>query len=224
VTRWVKRTPLSAGCRSANASLVEAVGWEVAEHFGDVDREIRERESGCVLVDWSHVGKISLRGPGAEREAAALTTPSPLPTPLRARAAGGIALLRLADDEFLILCHPGEEERLLPQLDESRTAVLVQTGGYGALLLAGRRRGEVLERSTAMPLAASTEGLGTVVQTSVHFVPCTILHTATWDLLIQPREYTESLHHALLDVGRAAGLVRAGVGCMPVAFGEDDRR
>jgi heterotetrameric sarcosine oxidase gamma subunit len=220
----VKRTPLSTGNRSANARLVETAGWEVAEHFSDPEGERRGLESECVLVDWSHVGKISLRGPAAESLVAGLASPIPIPAPLRASIRGGLALLRLADDEFLILCPPGQEERLLSRLDESRAAVLVQTGGYGALLLAGPRRGEVLERSTAMRMSAEVEDSNTVVQTSVHFVPCTVLHTATWDLLIQQREYTESLHHALLDVGRVAGLARAGVGCMPVAFGEDDRR
>ncbi len=35
-------------------------------------------------------------------------------------------------------------------------------------------------------------------------------------MLIQSRDYTESLHHALLDVGRQVGLVPAGIGCLPV--------
>ncbi|MCZ6697169.1 MAG: hypothetical protein O7A63_11585 [Acidobacteria bacterium] len=222
MTGLVRRSPLSAVYRSTNASIIETAGWEIAEHFGDAVAERRGLETGSVLVDWSHIGKISLRGPGAEENAARIASTDPLPAPPGALGiANGISgvLLRLAADEFLILCGPGEEHALLIGLDRTRTAVLDQTGGYGALLLAGPRRNEVLERSTAIDLRAGPAAGGSIVQTSVHFVPCTIHSAPNRNILIQSRDYTESLHLALLDVGRPVGLVPAGIGCVPVEFG-----
>ena len=70
----------------------------------------------------------------------------------------------------------------------------------------------------AIDLRAGPAVGGCVVQTTVHFVPCTIYSAAEGDMLIQSRDYTESLHHALLDVGRPVGLVPAGIGCLPVEF------
>ncbi len=221
MTRLVRRSPISAVYRSANASTIETAGWEVAEHFGDVEAERRALGSGSVLVDWSHIGKILLRGPGAEENAGRIASTNGLPVPPGAIGlANGISgvLLRLTADEFLILCAPGDERKVLASLDRSRTAVLDQTGGYGVLLLAGPRRDEVLERSSAIDLRAGPAVGGCVVQTTVHFVPCTIYSTAERDMLIQSRDYTESLHHALLDVGRPVGLVPAGIDCLPVEF------
>lgn len=223
MTRLLKRTPLSGVYRALGVSLTNVAGWELAEHFGDPDREKQALESACVLVDWSHAGKIHLRGREAVREAAKIVGGDGAPGLLEAHAGGGCVLLRLAEDEALLLCEPGQEEHVLSRLDETRTAIVNRSGGYGALLLSGPRRGEVMERSCALDLRPDVVGEGRVFQTGVHFIPCTIYCAPGAYLLVQRRDFTQSLYEALLDVGRSVGLVPAGTGCVPTVFGREVR-
>jgi len=223
MTRLLKRTPLSGVYRKPGVSLTNVAGWEVPGHFGDPDRERQALESACVLVDWSHAGKIQLRGRDAAREAAKIVGGDGTPRVLEARAGGGCVLLRLAEDEVLMLCEPGQEEHVLSGLDGTRIAIVNESGGYGALLLAGPRRGEVMERSCALDLRPDVVGERRVFQTGVHFVPCTIYCAPGAYLLVQRRDFTQSLYESLLDVGRGIGLVQAGTGCVPTVFGREVR-
>lgn len=223
MTPLLRHSPLSSVYRELGVSLTSVAGWEVADHFGDPDGERQALESACVLADWSHAGKIRLRGRDAAREAAKIVGGDSAPGLLEARAGGGCVLLRLAEDEVLLLCEPGQEEYVLSGLDETYTAIVNQSGGYGALLLAGPRRGEVMERSCALDLRPEVVGERRVFQTGVHFIPCTIYCAPGAYLLVQRRDLTQSLYEALLDVGRGIGLLPAGSGRVPTVFGRQAR-
>jgi len=213
MTTLIKRTPLAAVYRARGAAVQNVDGWEVALHFGDPEAERRALADGCVLVDWSHLGKIRIRGADAARQAARLWPGAPDLVPLWAGGDDHLAILRLTADEFLVLCEPARTEQLLEQLDEGESVITDQSGALGALLLGGARRGETIERSAAMDLSARAVGAGRVVQTTVHTVPCTVYRGADWDLYLQTHDYTRSLFDAFLDVG--AGLVPAGLASVP---------
>ena len=56
----IKTSPLSGIYRNHSVKLTEVSGWQIAEHFGDEERDNKHLLHDCVLVDWSHIGKISL--------------------------------------------------------------------------------------------------------------------------------------------------------------------
>jgi heterotetrameric sarcosine oxidase gamma subunit len=207
-----KRTPLAAFQRARGASWGRVADWEVALHVEGAEAEARARAGGAVLVDWSPLAKLSLP---ARRLAAAGEVP-----PRRAACRDGRALLRLTPDEAWLLGAPGDEEGLARWAGAEDARPWELTGAYAALLLAGPRRDEVLERSTALDLRRDRVGPGSVLQSTVHTVPCVLYRCASWDLLLPSRDRAESLFAALLDVGRGVGLVAAGVGTLPIQLEE----
>jgi heterotetrameric sarcosine oxidase gamma subunit len=212
MTTLAKRTPLATFHRARGASWVSVAGWEVAAHVEGPTAEARACSEGAVLIDWSPLAKLSL----ASRQLAPGTE---LP-PRRAACRDGRALLRLAPDEYWLLGAPGDEEGLARWAGAQGARPYELTGAYAALLLAGPRRDEVLERSTALDLRRDRVGPGSVLQSTVHAVPCVLYRSASWDLLLPSRDRAESLHAALLDVGRGVGLVAAGVGTLPIQLEE----
>ena len=45
----------------SGAEIREQSGWRIAEHFGNPQTESAALNKGSLVVDWSHIGKISLR-------------------------------------------------------------------------------------------------------------------------------------------------------------------
>jgi len=215
MTALVKRTPLAARYRAHGAAVTDLDGWEVAVHFGNPDAEVRALAEGAVLVDWSHLGKLRIRGADAAEVAARLLPAAGALAVLRAAGDAALAVLRLVADEFLVLCPPERARELLEAGEGGRSAITDQSGALGALLLGGPQRAAIAERSSEMDLSPRGFRAGHVAQTAVHSVPCTVYRSAHWDLYLQTRDYTESLFAAFLDVGGALGLVPAGIGCMP---------
>ena len=122
---------------------------------------------------------------------------------------------------YLILCQPGMETELLEKFDPQITTVTVQTGSHGCLVLGGPRRDEVLQRSTAVDLRRDKVVAGSVLQSSIHTVGMTLYRTKNFDIMVHPRNLSESLYDALMDVGIGIGMVPGGVATVPVSFEED---
>jgi heterotetrameric sarcosine oxidase gamma subunit len=213
-----KSGPLTAIYRQRGIPLTDLAGWRIAEHFGDPESEKRNLQTGSLLADWSHIGKISLYGRGAAAEAVKMDARAAGLDPLRALGTRDTALLRLVEDEFLILCQAGMEDSVLRRFDEKNTVVLNETGALACFALGGKRRDEVLERSTAMDLRRDRVGIGSTVRTTVHTIPCTIFRTRDLDILVHPRDFSQSLFEGLLDVGQGVGLVPSGIASLPVLF------
>ena len=213
-----KTGPLSTIYRKWGPQITEVSGWKIAEHFGDPELEKNSLETGSVLVDWSHIGKISLFGKGALDEAIKIDHRSKELKPLHAWGNKQTAVLRLAEDEFLILCLPGIEDSILKLLDFQHSAVLNESGGMGCFALGGIRRDEVLERSCAMNLRRDTIGTGSAVQTTIHTIPCTLFRTHNLEIIVHSRDFSQSLFEALMDVGEQVGLIPSGILNLPVSF------
>ena len=198
--------------------MIEVSGWQIAGNFGDTERELENLKRGAVLVDWSHIGKISLSRGNASAAAEKALKGSSKIEPLNSIADSEIAVLRLTNNDYLILCTPGMEKNVLEKIDSKVTTVTNQSGSNGCLVLGGPRRDEVLERSTAVDLRRDRVVAGSVIQSSIHTINMTLYRTNNLDIIVHPRNLTESLYDALMDVGIGVGLVPAGIETIPVSF------
>ena len=216
----IKTSPLSGIYRNHPVKLTEFSGWQIAENFGNAEKELIHLSQGSVLADWSHIGKISLSGSDAAKAAEQAITGASKIEPLRSLSNQDMAALRLTRNDYLILCQSGMETDLLEKIDHKITTVIDQTGAQGCLVLGGPRRDEVLQRSTAMDLRRDRVIAGSVIQSSIHTVSMTLYRTKHFDIIIHPRNLSESLYDALMDVGIGVGLVPCGISTVPVSFEE----
>ena len=214
----IKTSPLSGIYRNHPVNMIEVSGWDIAGNFGDTKRELENLKKGAVLVDWSHIGKISLSRGNASAAAEKALKGSSKIEPLNSIADSEIAVLRLTNNDYLILCNPGMEKNVLEKIDSKVTTVTNQSGANGCLVLGGPRRDEVLERSTAVDLRRDRVVAGSVIQSSIHTINMTLYRTNNLDIIVHPRNLTESLYDALMDVGIGVGLVPAGIETIPVSF------
>jgi len=213
-----KISPLDQAYQQNQAQFITTEGWSIPAHCGNQDKEKAQLETGSVLVDWSHIGKITLRGNDAQAAADHVDSQASSLKPLQSCATDEVAVLRLTQDEFMILCQPEKEAAVVASAQAAQTDVLSHGGGLGCLVLAGKRRDAVIERSSAMNLRGDIVPAGSVVQTTIHAIPCTIYRTSTIDILVHSRDFSESLFEALMDVGHGVGLIPSGVATLPVSF------
>tara|TARA_B100000579_G_scaffold425672_1_gene431726 strand:- start:320 stop:979 length:660 start_codon:yes stop_codon:yes gene_type:complete len=216
-----KISPLSGIYRNYPVNIIEVSGWQIAGNFGDAGKEQEYLKKGAVLVDWSHIGKISLSRGDAAAAAEKILKGSSKIEPLSSISDSKMAILRLTKNDYMILCQPGMEKILLEKIDSRSTTVTDQTGSNGCLVLGGPRRDEVLERSTAVDLRRDRVVAGDVIQSSIHTINMTLYRTNNFDIIVHPRNLTESLYDALIDVGIGVGLVPAGIDTIAVSFEKD---
>ena len=214
----IKTSPLSGIYRNHPVNIIEVSGWHIAGNFGDIEREQDNLKKGAVIVDWSHIGKISLSQGNASAAAEKVLKGSSKIEPLNSMADSKIAVLRLTINDYLILCQPNMGKNVLEKIDSKVTTVTDQSGSNGCLVLGGPRRDEVLERSTAVDLRRDRVVAGSVIQSSIHTINMTLYRTNNFDIIVHPRNLSESLYDALIDVGIGVGLVPAGIETIPVSF------
>ena len=200
------------------AKTTTVAGWEIAESFGDASREQRQLAEGAVLVDWSHIGKLTLsRGDAAAVAEQGISGVSKTEVLSTIGTQDQVAL-RLTPNDIQLLCQPGQEQALLEKLDSAKSTVTDSTGALACFALGGPRRNEVLERSTAVDLRRDKVVPGSVIQLTIHTIHCTLYRTENLEILTHSRTLSESLYDGLMDVGVGVGLVPAGLGTIPVSF------
>ena len=106
----IKTSPLSGIYRNHPVKLTEVSGWQIAENFGNDERELIHLSQDSVLVDWSHIGKISLSGGDAAKAAEQVISGASEIEPLNSSSNQDLAVLRLTRNDYLILCQSGMEQ------------------------------------------------------------------------------------------------------------------
>lgn len=211
-----KMSPLHGSYRNHQGQFIQVDGWSIAEHCSHPEKEKAHLQEGCVLVDWSHIEKISLRGEDAALAASQVNKKAASLKPLQTHATQKMAILRLTADQFLVLAEPGQGAKILKSAQAPHTDTFSYQGAMGCLVLAGERRDEVIERSCAMNLRRDLVTEGSVVQTTFHTIRCTLYRTNSLDILLHSRDYSDSLFEAFMDVGHGVGLIPSGVATLPV--------
>ena len=111
--RLLKKSPIAAVYRRLGADCVEVAGWHIARHVVDLERERRALREAAVLVDWSHIGKVLIRGKSAARDAAKIDSRALQLAPLTSCRTAKTAILALTRDEMMVLSPPGSDAAIV---------------------------------------------------------------------------------------------------------------
>lgn len=225
----LKRTPLYDVHRASGARMVPFAGWEMPVQYTGIMEEHRAVRTRAGLFDVSHMGEIDLTGAGALALAQRLVTNdvgrletdqarySPMCTP-----AGGIIddllVYRLSDRHIMLVVNAANTEEDLAWIREHAGAdvhVADRSEEIALLALQGPRAEEILQRLTPVSLDAikyywfrqevEVAGRRTLVSRTGY----------TGEDGFEIYAASQSAVHlwnAILDAGRSAGLLPAGLG------------
>lgn len=127
----LNRTPLYQAHVDLSGRLVDFAGWEMPMQFAGILAEVRTVRSGLGLFDVSHMGRIWLIGPDANRILNWLTT-ADVPSLRISRAKytlicndkGGIIddgiIYRLGEEKYLLICNASNRVKVWSALEMAR--------------------------------------------------------------------------------------------------------
>ena len=230
VSATLKKTPLHARHRALGARMVEFGGWDMpVEYSGIVDEHVAVR-SRAGLFDVSHMGQIEIAGRDAlaavqhitsndasrlsrnQAQYSALTTPE-------GTFVDDVLTYRLADDHFMLVVNASNIAKaftwITANIAQIGDAVAVNTSSrYALLALQGPVARDVLQTLTGVNLAELKYYWFTTGE--VAGVRSTISRTGYTGEdgfeVFAPPATAERVWDAVLQAGRPAGVVPAGLG------------
>jgi aminomethyltransferase len=222
-----RETPLRGVHEQLGATMTEFAGWLMPLRYRSETAEHQAVRSAAGLFDLSHMGEISVSGPGA---AAALDYAlvghlSAVP-PGRARytmicaADGGILddliVYRLADEEFLVVANAANTdvvyEALLQRAAGHDARITDQTASYALIAIQGPAAAGILGPLTDIQLDGVkyyASHRGTVAGRPILLARTGYTGEDGFELFTSPED-AERIWRALSDAGSSAGLSDAG--------------
>jgi len=158
----------------ARAQLKIFSGWQLPAWYTDPSSELEQLRATVGISDVSYLSKLDLRGPAGE-----------FPPPAR--------LWRLTPAHALVTSP-------LPIAFVASSSVTDVTSIYSAILLAGPKSREVLQKLTTLNVSDRAMPEGAARQTRLAHVNATILRSEGW-LILNTRDVAECVWQALLHVG-----------------------
>jgi aminomethyltransferase len=226
----LKKTPLNARHRSLGARMVEFGGWDMpVEYSGIVDEHMAVR-TRAGLFDVSHMGEIEIAGADALKAVQHITSNdagklalnqiqySALTTP-QGTFVDDVLVYKMRDDHFMLVVNASNIIKdfhwIREHIDGQGDAAVVNTSSrYALLALQGPAGRDVLQLLTGANLADLkyywfTNG-------EVANVLATISRTGYtgedgFEVFVPPAA-AERVWDAILNAGRSAGVVPAGLG------------
>jgi aminomethyltransferase len=226
----LKKTPLNARHRSLGARMVDFGGWDMpVEYTGIVDEHMAVR-TRAGLFDVSHMGEIEIAGRDAldalqhitSNDAARLAINqiqySALTTP-QGTFVDDVLVYKLADEHYMLVVNASNIIKDFHWITEHiagrADAVAVNTSSrYALLALQGPAAQEVLQTLTGANLAEVKYYWFTTGE--VANVRCTISRTGYtgedgFEVFVPPAS-ADRVWEAIVNAGRAAGVIPAGLG------------
>jgi aminomethyltransferase len=226
----LKKTPLNARHRSLGARMVEFGGWDMpVEYSGIVNEHLAVRTRGG-LFDVSHMGEIEIAGRDALKAVQHITSNdasrlavnqiqySALTTP-QGTFVDDVLVYKLGDDHFMLVVNASNIIKdfhwIAEHITEQGDAVAVNTSSrYALLALQGPAARDVLQPLTGANLGDLKYYWFTTGE--VANVRCTISRTGYtgedgFEVFVAPAA-AERVWDAILNAGRAAGIVPVGLG------------
>ncbi|KPI01302.1 Aminomethyltransferase [Actinobacteria bacterium OK074] len=225
-----RRTALDALHRSLGATMTDFAGWDMPLRYGSERDEHNAVRTKAGLFDLSHMGEITVTGPGAARllnfalvgDLAAVAVGRARYTMI-CRADGGILddliVYRLADDAFMVVANASNAQVVLDALVERAAGfdavVRDDRDAYALLAVQGPAAPGVLASLTDADLDALKYYAG--LPGTVAGVPALIARTGYtgedgFELFVGP-EHAVELWQALTKAGEGVGLVPCGLSC-----------
>jgi glycine cleavage system aminomethyltransferase T len=158
----------------AHAQLKTFSGWQLPAWYTDPQSELEQVRASAGISDVSYLSKLDLRGPIAE-----------FPPPAR--------LWKLTPAHALVT-----SPLPIPFVDSS--SVTDVTSLYSAILLAGPKSREVLQKLTTLNVSDRAMPEGDARQTRLAHVNATILRSEGW-VILNTRDVAEYVWQTLLHVG-----------------------
>jgi aminomethyltransferase len=226
----LKKTPLHARHRSLNARMVPFGGWDMpVEYSGIVDEHLAVR-SRAGLFDVSHMGEIEIAGADALAAVQHITSNdasrlavhqiqySALTTP-QGTFVDDVLTYKLADEHLMLVVNASNIMKdfnwITEQIAGLGDVVAVNTSSrYALLALQGPAAREVLQTLTGVNLSDIKYYWFTTGE--VAGVRCTISRTGYTGEdgfeVFAPPASAERVWDAILQAGKSAGVVPAGLG------------
>jgi aminomethyltransferase len=226
----LKKTPLHGRHRALGARMVEFGGWDMPVEYSGIADEHMAVRSRAGLFDVSHMGEIEIAGGDAlaavqritsndasrlarnQAQYSALTTPE-------GTFVDDVLTYRLADDHFMLVVNASNIIKdftwISRQLADAGDAAVVNTSSrYALLALQGPAAREVLQTLTGVNLSEIKYYWFTTGE--IASVRATISRTGYtgedgFEVFVPPAS-AERVWDAILQAGRGAGVVPAGLG------------
>ncbi|MBO0838161.1 MAG: glycine cleavage system aminomethyltransferase GcvT, partial [Actinobacteria bacterium] len=164
-----RRTPLTSVHERLGASLTDFAGWLMPLRYGSETAEHNAVRTAAGIFDLSHMGELTVSGPGAAAalDYAVTGEPSAL-APGRARytmicaADGGVLddliVYRLGESEFLVVANAANTavvtQALIERAADWDAMVTDSTSDYALIAVQGPRAAEILAPLTSADLTA----------------------------------------------------------------------
>jgi aminomethyltransferase len=226
----LKKTPLNARHRASGARMVEFGGWDMpVEYTGIVDEHMAVR-TRAGLFDVSHMGEIEIAGADAlaavqritsndaSRLAVGQVQYSALTTP-QGTFVDDVLTYRLAESHFMLVVNASNIMKdfrwIAEHMKDAGDAVAVNTSSrYALLAVQGPAARQVLQPLTGLDLAGMKYYW--FANGEVAAVKATVSRTGYtgedgFEVFVAPG-MAERVWDAILQAGREAGLVLAGLG------------
>ena len=226
----LKKTPLNARHRSLGARMVEFGGWDMPVEYSGISDEHLAVRTRAGLFDVSHMGEIEVAGRDALTAVQHITTNdasklvigqaqySALPTPA-GTFVDDVLTYRLADDHYLFVVNASNIIKdfnwINTQIAGIGDVVAVNTSSrYALIAIQGPVAREVLQPLTGVNLGDLKYYWFTTGE--VAGVRATVSRTGYtgedgFEVFVPPAS-AQAVWDAILNAGRAAGVVPAGLG------------
>jgi aminomethyltransferase len=222
------KTPLNAAHRESGAKMVPFGGWDMPVEYAGLISEHMAVRTKAGLFDVSHMGELTVEGPGALAFLQASTCNdvskladgqaqySALPMENGAPV-DDIVVLRRAADRYLVVVNAGNVEkdfRWLSSRGPAGCEVANRSDDYALLALQGPRAQDILQGLTTIGLPALQYyhfAEGTIGEWPVTVSRTGYTGEDGFEIFVAPA-HAEALWKRLLETGSGAGLVPAGLG------------
>ncbi|MGW2180907.1 glycine cleavage system aminomethyltransferase GcvT [Streptomyces sp. NPDC001732] len=223
-------TALDALHRSLGATMTDFAGWDMPLRYGSERDEHNAVRTRAGLFDLSHMGEITVTGPGAAAflnfalvgNIGTVATGRARYTMICAEDGGildDLIVYRLGETEYLVVANAGNAQIVLDALTERAEGFDAQVrddrDAYALLAVQGPESPAILASVTDADLDNLKYYAG--LPGTVAGVPALIARTGYtgedgFELFVAP-EHAEQLWRALTEAGASHGLVPCGLSC-----------
>jgi aminomethyltransferase len=228
-TTQLRRTPLHALQKAAGGRMVDFHGWELPVQFSGILAEHHAVRKACGIFDVSHMGQVSVQGPGAlaflqkvnANDASRLKVGDALYSHLLNERGGlvdDVIFSRLGPDRYFIVVNASTADKdfawLKSQAPGEGVSLENLSDFYGMVAVQGPLAGKIL--SGVAPSACALKRFG-ALEAEIFGRPTVITRTGYTGEdgfeVIAPNETISRFWETLLARGASFGMLPCGLGC-----------